>query len=102
MGETQTTINASRQVEKRTLASGVPVTGLELREGVRSHAVGRGLHQAEQEFIATLVRWALREAKGKKKLSIEAEVETTAAATTHEDETINRGLGDAPVLLSRL
>ena len=50
--------------EKRrwTPAAGVPVTGLVLREGVRSHAVGRGLHHAEQEHVARLVRGALREA----------------------------------------
>ena len=45
-----------------SLAAGVPVTGLVLREGVRSHAVGRGLHHAEQEYVARLVRGALREA----------------------------------------
>ena len=35
--------------------NGVPQTALELREGVRSHAVGRGLHRAEQEFVVRLV-----------------------------------------------
>ena len=42
--------------------NGVPQTALELREGVRSHAVGRGLHRAEQEFVARLVEDALAEA----------------------------------------
>ena len=42
--------------------NGVPQTALELREGVRSHAVGRGLHRAEQEFVVRLVEDALAEA----------------------------------------
>jgi len=36
-----------------SLCAGVPVTGLELRQGVASHAVGRGLHHAEQVNLNT-------------------------------------------------
>jgi hypothetical protein len=42
--------------------NGAPQTQLELREGVRAHAVGRGLHRAEQTFLARAVRDALRDA----------------------------------------
>lgn len=91
----------SQRVETRALAAGVPVTGLELREGVRSHAVGRGLHQAEQEFIARLVRRALREA-GDLAAVGETTASETTTTTTLADEAIDGGSGDAPVLLSRL
>jgi hypothetical protein len=36
---------------------------VELREGVKSHAVGRGLHPAEQTFVAELVAAALADAR---------------------------------------
>jgi hypothetical protein len=43
--------------------NGVPQTGVELREGVNSHALGKGLHRAEQKFIVQTVSEALAEAK---------------------------------------
>ena len=45
----------------RAYVNGVPQTGVELREGVKSHAVGRNTHPAEQAFVAELVRASLAE-----------------------------------------
>ena len=94
--------------------NGVPVTGLVLREGIRSHAVGRGLHQAEQEFVARLVRGALRDAN-KDRTKTTTTTKKTKSGTddggddgfeAEEDITsdtkLNGGYGDAPILLSRL
>ena len=47
----------------RAYVNGVPQTGVELREGVKSHAVGRNTHPAEQAFVAELVRASLAEAR---------------------------------------
>lgn len=51
------------EIVTRAYVNGVPQTGVELREGVKSHAVGRGLHPAEQAFVAELVAAALAEAR---------------------------------------
>jgi hypothetical protein len=51
------------EIVTRAYVNGVPQTGVELREGVKSHAVGRGLHPAEQTFVAELVAAALADAR---------------------------------------
>ena len=55
------------EIVTRAYVNGVPQTGVELREGVKSHAVGRNTHPAEQAFVAELVR-ALR--KGGKQADV--------------------------------
>jgi len=51
------------EIVTRAYVNGVPQTGVELREGVKSHAVGRNTHPAEQAFVAELVRASLAEAR---------------------------------------
>jgi hypothetical protein len=51
------------EIVTRAYVNGVPQTGVELREGVKSHAVGRGLHPAEQTFVAELLAAALADAR---------------------------------------
>jgi hypothetical protein len=51
------------EIVTRAYVNGVPQTGVELREGVKSHAVGRNAHPAEQAFVAELVRASLAEAR---------------------------------------
>ena len=74
---------AGAEVVTHAYVNGVPVTGLELHVGIQSYTVGRGLHQAEQLFIARLVRDALADAGIK---------------ATKEDG----GGDDVPMLVSRM
>ena len=58
------------EIVTRAYVNGVPQTGVELREGVKSHAVGWGLHPAEQTFVAELVAAALADARDARRTKI--------------------------------
>lgn len=51
------------EIVTRAYVNGVPQTGVELRQGVNSYNVGKGLHHAEQSFVSEIISEALIEAK---------------------------------------
>ena len=76
------------EIVTRAYVNGVPQTGVELREGVKSHAVGRNTHPAEQAFVAELVRASLAEARDAREAAArvsEQRVIVNAPSIKHDD-----------------
>ena len=69
------------EIVTRAYVNGVPQTGVELREGVTSYAVGRGTHPAEQAFVAELIADALAEAKAARRAAARGDESDRSASS---------------------
>ena len=94
------------EIVTRAYVNGVPQTGIELREGVKSHAVGRGMHPAEQSFVSELVADALAEAKKAREIASHSKdkdvISNGPDSDRGDDRTVPGDRADASKTVGRL
>ena len=89
------------EIVTRAYVNGVPQTGVELREGVKSHAVGRGLHPAEQTFVAELLEAALADARDARATATRGDGSKVDDVRNFSKETFEPATSESPSDLQR-